>query len=227
MSCSPTLMECLATVHDPRSRHGTFHPLTAILGLVTLAMLCGRTSLAGIARFGRHHQAPLAHALGFRRGKTPSVSSLSRTLRRLDTTQLEAVYSRWIAGRVDPTAFELISIDGKVLRGSRDGDAVPGCHLLAAYASTQHAVLAQVRVEATTNEHKAALQLLGLIPLEDQVVVGDAIFCQHEIVEQIIGEGGDYVLVAKDNQKTLAADVAAGFGFHAAANSIAAATSPW
>jgi predicted transposase YbfD/YdcC len=225
MSCPPSLMDCLATVPDPRSAHGRFHPLSAVLGLVTLAMLLGRTSLTGIARFGRQHGTPLAHALGFRRGKTPSVSTLSRTLRRLDPVQLEAMYSRWIASRVDATAFEQISLDGKVLTGSRDGE-VPGCHLLAAYAHTHQAVLAQVRVEATTNEHKAALTLLGLIDVEDQVLVGDAIFCQRDLAAQIIENDGDYVLIAKENQKTLAADVAAGFGFQAAADSIAAATSP-
>jgi hypothetical protein len=222
---SCTLSDALATLPDPRSRHGRIHPLPAVMGLVALAMLMGRTSLIGIARFGRQYGTPLAQALGFRRGKTPAVSTLSRTLRRFDAVQLEATLSTWIRGRIDPAAFEQISIDGKTLRGSRDGD-VPGQHLVTAYAPAVEAVLAQVRVDAKTNEHKAALELLGILPLSGKVVVGDAMFCQRDLAEQVIDSGGDYVLAVKDNQPGLEIDIQAGFAFEDAARSVAAATSP-
>lgn len=221
----PTLFEALATLPDPRSRHGLIHPLPAVMGLVALAMLMGRTSLRGIARFGRQYGAPLAHALGFRRGKTPAASSLSITLRRLDAEQIEAILSEWICGRIDPAAFEPISIDGKTLRGSRHGD-VPGHHLVAAYAPAVKAVLAQLRVDCKTNEHKAALELLGILPVKGKVVLGDAMFCQRDLVQTVIEAGGDYVPVAKDNQPGLVIDIRAGFAFETAARSIAAATSP-
>lgn len=220
-----TLFDALATVPDPRSPRGQVHPLPAVFGLVALAMLMGRTSLTGVARFGRQYGTPLAHALGFKRGKTPSTSTLSRTLRRFDAPAVEAVLARWVAGRIDPAAFDLISIDGKTLRGSRDGD-VPGRHLVAAYAHAVTAVLAQVRVDAKTNEHKAALELLGLLPVAGKVVVGDAMFCQRDLAEKIADSGGDYIFTVKDNQPGLGGDIRAGFGFEAAARQIAAATSP-
>ncbi len=221
-----SLYDELATVPDPRGSRGLIHPLPAVLGLVALALLLGRKSLKGIARLGRQHGAPLAHALGFRRGKTPSTSTLSRTLRQIDPGQLEAALSRWVRGRIDPAAFEPISLDGKVLRGSRDGE-MPGQHLVAAYAPAVQAVLAQVRVDCKTNEHKAALELLGILPLAGKVVVGDAMFCQRDLAERVVDAGGDYVLAAKDNQPGLEVDIQAGFAFEAAARGIAAATSPW
>jgi len=185
----------------------------------------GRTSLRGIARFGRQHGPELAHALGFRRGKTPAASTLSRTLRRLDPQTLEAVLARWLQGRVDLANVDQISIDGKTLRGSRDGE-IAGHHLVAAYAPAVQAVLAQVRVDAKTNEHKAALELLGILPVKGKVVLGDAMFCQRDIAERIVAAGGDYIFTVKDNQPGLQTDIQAGFGFEAAARSIAAATSP-
>jgi hypothetical protein len=200
--------------------------LQPVLGLVTLALLMGRTSLRGIARFGRQHGCSLAHALGFRRGKTPAVSTLSRTLRRLDPPTLEAILSRWLQGRLEPTAFKHISIDGKTLRGSRDGE-IPGQHLVAAFAPAVQAVLAQVRMDATTNEHKTALQLLGILPLKGKVLIGDAMFCQRDIAEEVVDGGGDYILIVKDNQSGLRIDIESGFGFESAARSIAAATSPY
>ena len=169
---------------------------------------------------------PLAHALGFRRGKTPSASTLSRTLRRLDAEQFEATLSRWVRTRTSGVHIPHVSLDGKTLRGSRDGE-VPGQHLVAAYAPSVEAVLAQVRVDAKTNEHKAALELLGILPVAGKVVVGDAMFCQRDLAAKVVEGGGDYLLMVKDNQKGVAIDIEAGFGFAQAARSIAAATSPW
>jgi hypothetical protein len=153
------------------------------------------------------------------------ISALSRTLRRVDPDQLEALLSRWIARRIGPETVTQISIDGKTLRGSRDG-GVPGQHLLAADAPTVKAVLAQVKVEATTHEHTAALRLLGILPLAGQVVVGDAMFCQRDVAEAIVDRGGDDVPTVKENPPGLGVDIRSGFAFESAARSIAAATSP-
>jgi hypothetical protein len=219
-----SLVEALADVPDPRSPHGRIHPLPAVLSLVVLGLLLGRTSLSGIARLGRLYGAPLAHALGFRRGKTPTKAMLSELLRALNAGAFEAALSRWVRSRLT-RAPEHLSLDGKTLRGSRDG-AAPGQHLVAVYAPAVEAVLAQVRVDAKTNEHKAALQLLGLIPLAGKVVVGDAMFCQRDLAEHVVAAGGDYVLVAKENQPTLQSDIAAAFGYQASQRSITAAFSP-
>ena len=81
-------------------------------------------------------------------------------------------FSRRTAGA---TAKEPLSIDGKTLRGCRDGEG-PGQHLVAAYAPLVEAVLLQVRVDAKTNEHKAALELLGILPVKGRIVIGDSIF---------------------------------------------------
>jgi len=222
---SPTLFDCLATIPDARSRHGIRHPLSALLGVVALAVLMGRTSLAGIARFGRQFGPKLAFALGFRRGLTPSTSTLSRTLAALDPVAVEDALARWVKARLPPTDWEHLSLDGKTLCGSRDGE-VPAVHLLAAYAPHAQAVLAQVRVDAATNEHKAALQLLGVLPLAGRVVVGDAAFCQRDLAERVVQSGGDYVLIVKGNQEGLRVDVEGGFAFEDAARGIAVATSP-
>lgn len=219
-----TLADVLAELPDPRRRHGRFHPLPAVLNLVVLGLLMGRKSLSAIARLGRTYGTPLAHALGFRRGKTPSKSTLSEILRAVDAQTLEDALSRWVGSRLSAEVVQL-SLDGKTLKGSREGE-LPGQHLLAAYAPQVQAVLMQMRVEATTNEHKAALQLLGLLPLAGKVVIGDAMFCQRDLAGQVVEQKGDYVFVVKDNQPGLAVDVAAGFGFEEATRSIAAAFSP-
>lgn len=221
MSAPRSLLEELARIPDPRSRHGLYHPLPAILGLAVVAMLAGARSYEAIAQFGRDKGAPLAFALGFRRSKTPVKSRFSTLFRLLDITAFEAALSRWIASRLGQPLEQHVCLDGKTARGSKDGE-VPGQHLVAAYVPAARAVLAQLRVDAKTNEHKAALELLGILPLQGRIFTGDAMFCQRDLCRKIVDGGGDYVFIVKDNQPGLAADIDAGLAYDAAAQSGAA-----
>jgi predicted transposase YbfD/YdcC len=72
-------------------------------------------------------------------------------------------------------------------------------------------VVAQLRVDAKTNEHKAALEMLGVLPLRGRVVTADAMFTHRDICSAVIEGGGDYILPAKENQPTLLSDIAAAF----------------
>jgi hypothetical protein len=201
-----SLMDAMADVPDPRDARGLRHPLTAVLGLTVVAVLSGMKSLEAIAQFGRDHGKALAWALGFRRAKTPVKSRLSTLFRRIDVGALEAALGRWLAGR-HAAGWEVVTLDGKTLKGSADGD-VPGVHLVAAYAPQAAAVLGQLRVDTKTNEHKAALRLLGILPpLRGAVVTADAMFTHRDVCDAVRDRGGDYLLPVKDNQSTLQADI--------------------
>src|SRR5579871_4089458 len=158
MSASVSLLTVLADVPDPRSRHGRRHPLSAILSLAVVAMLAGAKNYQAIAQYARDKGFALAHALGFTRGKTPTQSTFSVLFRVLDVQAFEQALSRWMVSRLPEGTQNLIALDGKTARCSRDGEH-PGQHLVAAYCAKAEAVLAQVRVDAKTNEHKAALEL--------------------------------------------------------------------
>jgi hypothetical protein len=182
------------------------------LGLAVLALLSGCKSYQAIAQFGRDKGFALAQALGFRRGKTPTKSTYSELFRRIDVVAFEALLGQWVAARLPPQETTVLALDGKTLRGSRDG-SVPGQHLVAAYAPAADAVLAQIRVDTKTNEHKAALQLLGILPVQGRILTGDALFCQRDLCQAIDEAGGDYVFTVKDNQPSLAIDIQAGLSW--------------
>ena len=225
MSAPRSLLEVLAQLPDPRNPQGVRHPLGAILALTVVAMLTGAKSYTAIAQFGRDKGFALAIALGFRRGKTPTRSTLSVLFRTLDITAFEAALSRWIDARLSSAHEMHVALDGKTARGSKDGE-IPGQHLVAAYAPAAQAVLGQIRVDAKTNEHKAALQLLGIVPVKGRIYTGDAMFCQRDVCQKIIAGGGDYLLTVKDNQPSLAADIAAGLAFEEQQRRQAAAFPP-
>ncbi len=210
MDATASLMELLGALDDPRSPKGKRHPLGALLALALVAMLAGQSSYEAIVQYGQERGWPFLQLLGFIRRGGLCKATYSRVFRRIDVAAFEAAVSRWILARVKPTDIEHLAIDGKTLRGSRDGQT-PGVHLVAAYAPEVQAVVAQLRVDAKTNEHKAALEMLGILPVKGRVVTGDAMFTHRDVCTEIVEGGGDYVLPVKKNQPTLLADIQAAF----------------
>ncbi len=188
MSRAVSLLEAFGQVPDPRDAQGRRHPLPAILALAAVAMLSGARSLYAIAQFGRDHGQAFAAALGFTRDVPPCCSTLHYLFAALDRKAFERAIRRWTARRA-AAGWESMSLDGKTLRGTQ-GHQVPGVHLLAAYAHEAQVVLDQIPVDAKTNEHKTALQMLDLIPLEGKLVMGDAMFCQRDLSRKIRKKGG-------------------------------------
>ena len=203
------LREALDAVPDHRSSQGRRHSLGAILSLSVCAMLCGARSLYAIAQWGRDHGVATGQLLGFQPGKTPCVATLHRVFKDLDADAFEAVLREWLTSSgVDPG--EVLSLDGKTLRGIH-GEEIAGVHLVSAYATRSGAVLAQVAAPGKGQELAATKTVLSQLPLEDRVVVADALLTQREVCRQIVAGGGDYLLPLKDNQPALRRDLMEAF----------------
>jgi hypothetical protein len=204
-----SLVERLAELADPRDRRGRQYPMVGLLTLCLVAILAGHTGPEAIAQFGRLRQKRLGHARGFRNGNMHCANTIAGLLRDIDADHLGRIIAAWLTDRHG--GWEHVALDGKRLCGSRDGD-VPGTHLLAAYAPCASAVIAQMTVEATTNEHRAALRLLEVLPpLGGAVVTADAMFTHADVCERVQHRGGDYILYAKENQPELRDDLEATF----------------
>jgi len=210
MEADVSLMELLEGLPDPRAAKGKRHPLPALLTLAIVAMLAGMTSYEAIVDYGRERGGDFLRLLGFTRRRGLCKATYSRVFRRLDVAAFEAIVARWIRARLGPRDAPHLALDGKTARGSRDGEA-PAVHLLAAYAPDVQAVVAQLRVDAKTNELKAALEMLAILPIQGRVITADAIQTHREICAAVIAGGGDYILPVKDNQPTLRADIEAAF----------------
>jgi len=209
-ACAKSLFEAFGEVPDPRDPLGKQHPLAALLTAAVVAILSGGRGLSAIAQWLRDHEE-LAPLLGFTRKKKkqkkklklPCTSTFHYLFKAIDIQAFEAVLTRWLLAQSPADCAQPVtSIDGKTLRGSRCG-AVPGVHLVAAYAAHLGTALAQLQVDCKTNEHKAALQLLKIIPVEGTLFTGDAAFTQKDLCQAIVEEKGDYFFTVKDNQPTL------------------------
>jgi len=209
MSQVVSLWEAFEQVPDPRDAQGRRHPLPAILALTAVAILSGSRSLYAIAQFGRDRGKSFAAALGFTRDVPPCCATLHYLFAALDRKAFERAIRRWTSRWV-AAGWESVSLDGKTLRGTQ-GHEVPGVHLLAAYAHEAKLVLDQIPVDAKTNEHKTALEMLNLIPLEGKLVTGDAMFCQRDLTQKIRKKRAHWLWPVKANQGDLLETLAAEF----------------
>ena len=100
-----------------------------------------------------------------------------------------------------------MAVDGKTLRGSKKQGA-PGTHLLSVLAHRLGVTLTQQAVAAKTNEIKEVETVLSQIVLTGRVVTMDALLTQRAVAQTIVDAGGDYVMIVKDNQPQLKADIA-------------------
>jgi len=131
---------------------------------------------------------------------------------RIDPAQFAACFRQWSASVSELIPDEIIAVDGKTLRRSHNrGKGLAALHLVSAWATANRVVLGQVATDAKSNEITAIPRLLEWLKLEGCIVTIDAMGCQTKIAEQIIHQGGDYVLALKGNQETLAAEVEEAF----------------
>jgi predicted transposase YbfD/YdcC len=205
------LIEVLAEIPDVRSRRGKRHPLSAMLAMACCAMLCGYRSYSAIAEWGRNYGTGIAQALGFTHN-TPCAATLHTIFRHVDRDDLEERLGTWAESVVVSTpaassAGEVaVALDGKTLRGSKKQGA-PGVHLLSALSHHVGLTLTQQAVDAKANEITQVETVLRQIILKDRVVTMDALLTQRHVAQTIVDAGGDYVMIVKENQPQLRADI--------------------
>jgi predicted transposase YbfD/YdcC len=205
------LIEVFATIPDFRKSRGKRHPLAAIFALACCAMLCGYRSYSAIAEWGHNYGGQIAEALGFTHG-TPCAATLHTIFRYVNRDEFEAYLGAWVESMLGslPAAPErpemAIALDGKTLRGSKKQGA-PGTHLLSALAHHVGGTLAQQAVDDKTNEITAVETLLCQLVLTGRIVTMDALLTQRQVAQTIVDKGGDYVMIVKENQPRLRADI--------------------
>jgi len=207
------LLAYLAQVPDPRGRQGRRHEFTAMLATIVCAFLQGARGYWAIAQWIHTQDVRFWHELGYRR-KPPRWNAFRKLLMRLCPVQFERAIQSWVehclAERPNPGEIQPMAIDGKTLCGTLQGHQ-RAIHLLSALDHAIGCTLSQTRVDQQTNEAKAALELLRGLVLRGRIVTGDAMFCQREVCQQVLDQGGHYLFVVKDNQPALKEAIAAEF----------------
>lgn len=180
-----------------------------MLMAVVCGVMCGARGYQALVEWLHDLPVDVWHWMGYAR--TPPKQDCFRDLLvKLDPAALEAALREWIAEdlplSLDDESLSALSIDGKVLCATLRAFA-PAVHLLAAVDHQTGHVLSQCRVSDKTNEHKGALELLKTLCVEGCVIVGDAMFCQRDLCQQVVDSGGDYLVAVKENQPGLLREI--------------------
>ena len=211
MTPDRSIVAHFSTLEDPRCALKRRHLLSDMIAIALSGVLCGADGWVQIAQFGRAKQAWLEQFLELPNG-IPAHDTFGRVFSLLRPEAFEACFRAWVESIRTLIPGEVIAVDGKTLRRSHDrGKGLGALHLVSAWATANRVVLGQVATEAKSNEITAIPRLLELLQLEGCLVTIDAMGCQTAIAEQIVAQGGQYVLALKGNQGTLAAEVEEAF----------------
>lgn len=177
-----SVMNRLGTVQDPRRREGKRYRLPGVIGMLLLAALHGENSLRGMWLWGCAQWERICGPLDlWGTAGPPAYATVWELMARIDAEEL----SKALCVEGDE---EAISVDGKVLRGSRRATE-PALQVVTAAGHTYHEILGQVEAEEG-NCVEATIALLSEVSLENRIVSLDAGLLQRSVVKTIEEKGG-------------------------------------
>jgi predicted transposase YbfD/YdcC len=201
-----SLIEHFSDMDDPR-RENRRHLLLDIIVIAICAVVCGANDWGSIEAFGIAKQEWLASFLALPHG-IPCDETFRRVFARPDAAQFQERFVRWVNAVFELTEGQVVPVDGKCLRRSHDRRAgKEAIHIVSAWATENHLVLGQVKVDEKTNEIPVVHELLTILDVSGCIVTADALHCQKETARIIREGGGDYVLRVKENQGHLSETV--------------------
>jgi predicted transposase YbfD/YdcC len=212
-------------VQDGRHQRGVRYHVALILTLIVLSKLAGMSTPAAIAEWVRLRADWLRQVLPMARETFPCASTYSNVVRALDAEQVNQVLAQLLtrvrasqrcgeepsrlvgqSQHADPTH---LALDGKTLRGTLGHSAADQrkMHQLGLY-DTQTGVLLKEQVTGEKqNELSIVSQFLTPVLVKGRIISADALHTQCAFCFRVKRWEGDYVLIAKGNQATLADDL--------------------
>lgn len=191
-------------VNDPRSIRNQRYNFITLIGTSLLAMLSGVDSFSGMQDYTECHKLEIQKYFNLQNG-VPSHDTYQRFWDNVNPREFLNSFQIFTEALSKFTS-DIINIDGKTIRNSGNVDKAP-LHIVSAWCRANQLVLSQEKVDSKSNEITAIPKLLKLLDLENKIITIDAMGAQREICQQIINQGGDYVICLKGNQGTLYKDV--------------------
>jgi predicted transposase YbfD/YdcC len=137
----------------------------------------------------------------------PSHDTFNDVLNRLNPTEFSTAFTQWVT-EISKHKEGVIALDGKVMRRTLDKvSGMSATHLVSAWSVENNFCLGQVKVADKSNEITAIPILLALMDIKEATITTDAMGCQYKIGEQVVTNGGNYVLGLKGNQGEFYDDV--------------------
>lgn len=118
---------------DPRVERTREHHLDDILFIAIASIICGAEGWNDMEEFGKSKEDWLRSFLQLPNG-IPSHDTFNRVFSALNPEELEKYFIEWTRSVADLCEHEVIAIDGKSMRGSRDAENKSIVHMVSAWA---------------------------------------------------------------------------------------------
>ncbi len=202
-----SIAKYFSKVRDPRIDRTKRHKLLDILVIAICGVICGADTWVDIELYGKSKLDWLKTFLKLPHG-IPSHDTFGRVFAALNPEEFEKSFLDWVKTIQELTSGQVIAIDGKQLRGSKDlAEGKEAIYMVSAWATENQMVLGQRKVDDKSNEITAVPQLLKMLDLHGCIVTLDAISTQTKIANTIIDQEADYILSVKENQGNLYEDI--------------------
>lgn len=205
----PSLIRSLTLIDDRRNNKNKRYPLPLLLLIAFCASISKHDSWYTMQDYALAHEASIRELYKQLFGEelehvTPSHDTLNRALQVIPHKVFKEAYLNWIVDLLQwDEQTRQICIDGKTMRGVKKLSPDTESHIVSAYDPHLQLVLSMDAVPVKRNELDAIRRLLDELDVTDALITIDAIGCQHDVAEQVLEAGGDYVLQVKGNQPTL------------------------
>jgi len=199
--------EHFGSVQDPRIDRSKDHNLIDIISIAICAVICGAAGWVDIENFGKSKIVWLNTFLELPNG-IPSHDTFGRVFSLIDPEEFQKSFQSWVQSIHELTNGQVVAIDGKQLRGSKDGFlGKRAIYMVSAWAEANELVLGQRKVNEKSNEITAIPELLKILNISGCIITIDAIGTQTKIAKAIIDKGANYLLSVKENQGHLYQDI--------------------
>jgi hypothetical protein len=216
-----SLREVFLAMDDPRRINSRRYPLSLMLSLIGMGLLCGAQNLSDVVRCVQLLSQRERKALGLPCKKqtefyrVPCYNAFRELLPMIALPQLLELLTCWLTQH-EGILPRTVALDGKdlgaqlglivsLINTTESGSGTsPGLE----HDGTPTPVLAMAVASGKGHEQATAQELLARadVDLRGALLTADALHCQHATLHQIVaGKGGDYLVSLKDNQPKAAA----------------------
>lgn len=197
--------DCTIHITDPRKLKNQKHSFESLLLIIFSSVISGYDTPDTMVEFSKLKFKWLnLHA---NMSSVPCAETLRYFIACIKPDELIKGFEAFVSSST-PSTKDIISIDGKTMRGTKHG-AFDALHLVSAWSQEQGITLAALESEGKSNEIKTIPKLLDCLNIEDAIITTDAMGCQRDIADKIQQGKGDYVLQLKDNQKNFLKEIKA------------------
>ena len=203
-----TIEQIVSVVRDPRNTKNQKYTLFELLLIVIASTISGYYDPDEMADFAKEKVSWLRKFSTYDYG-TPSHETLRYFLCAINPEHLIECFTRFVKESSFDFENDVVSIDGKTMKGSGHNDSTDAIHIISAWSNSHGLTLAALESKGKKNEIKTVPEVIDMLQVKNATITLDAMGCQKEICKKIINSGNQYVLQIKDNQKNLLQQVKA------------------